>query len=58
MQVPLVPELREGSDSGRPMMAFAPDGEAGRAFADLAEAIDVGLAPTRRHHPELKVLDG
>jgi ATP-binding protein involved in chromosome partitioning len=54
-QIPLVPELREGSDTGRPIVAFAPDSEAAKAFAQIAEVIDVELAPTRRYHPELKV---
>ena len=55
-QVPLVPELREGSDAGRPITAVDPDSEAGRAFAAIAERIDDELAPTRRYHPELKLL--
>ena len=55
-QVPLVPELREGSDTGHPIVAEDPDGEAARIFAAMAETIDVSLAPTRRHHPELKII--
>ncbi len=55
-QIPLVPELRIGSDGGRPIMAEAPESEAGRAFAAIAEQIDTVLAPTRRSHPELRVL--
>jgi ATP-binding protein involved in chromosome partitioning len=55
-QVPLVPELREGSDAGRPIMAYDPDGEAGQVFAAMAETIEVALAPTRKYHPELKIL--
>ena len=39
-QVPLIPELREGSDSGNPIMAMAPDGEAGQVFAAMAEKLD------------------
>jgi ATP-binding protein involved in chromosome partitioning len=54
-QVPLVPLLREGSDAGRPIVAVAPDTEAARAFADIAERIEVELAPTRRYHPELRI---
>jgi len=54
-QVPLLADLREGSDDGRPIMAYEPDGEAGRAIAAIAETIDVELAPTRRFHPELKI---
>ncbi|MGE3620466.1 MAG: Mrp/NBP35 family ATP-binding protein [Acidimicrobiia bacterium] len=54
-QIPLVPELRAGGDSGRPIVETAPDGEAAQAFAAIAERIDVELAPTRRSHPELRI---
>jgi ATP-binding protein involved in chromosome partitioning len=55
-QVPLVPELREGSDTGHPIVAEDPDSEAAQVFATMAETIEVALAPTRRHHPELKIV--
>jgi ATP-binding protein involved in chromosome partitioning len=55
-QVPLLSELREGGDSGRPIMLTDPDGDAAVAFARIAERIEVELAPTRRIHPELKLL--
>ncbi len=55
-QVPLVEELRAGGDAGRPIALTEPDGEAAAAFASIAEQIDVKLAPTRRAHPELKIL--
>ncbi len=55
-QVPLVEELRRGADAGRPIVATDPDGEAGRVCAAMAEIIDMQLAPTRIHHPELKVI--
>jgi ATP-binding protein involved in chromosome partitioning len=54
-QVPLLEALREGSDDGRPVMAYDPDGEAGQAIAAIAQVIDTELAPTRRFHPELKI---
>ena len=54
-QVPLVPLLREGSDSGRPIVAVEPEGEAAGIFRAMAERIDVELAPTKRYHPELKI---
>jgi ATP-binding protein involved in chromosome partitioning len=54
-QVPLVMELREGGDSGRPITAVAPDSEAAGAFRAIAERVDVELAPTRRYNPGLKV---
>jgi ATP-binding protein involved in chromosome partitioning len=55
-QVPLLPELREGGDSGRPITITEPASEAAQAFARIAERIEVELAPTRRAHPELKLL--
>ena len=55
-QVPLVPELREGSDGGRPIAAVNPDAEASEAFAAIARTIVEDLAPTKRYHPELKIL--
>jgi ATP-binding protein involved in chromosome partitioning len=54
-QVPLVPELRAGGDAGMPILVGAPDSEASRVFREIAERIDVELAPTRRYHPELKI---
>jgi ATP-binding protein involved in chromosome partitioning len=55
-QVPLVSELREGGDSGRPIVLTDPDGDAARAFARIAETVDVELAPTRRYNKALKLL--
>jgi ATP-binding protein involved in chromosome partitioning len=54
-QVPLVPELREGSDTGRPIMVTDPDGEASRVFAQIAATIDDELAPTRIYRSELRI---
>ncbi|HEX2563323.1 MAG TPA: P-loop NTPase [Acidimicrobiales bacterium] len=54
-RVPLVPELRAGGDSGAPIVAIQPDGEAARVFADIAETIDVELAPKRIYHSELRI---
>ncbi len=55
-QIPLVNELREGSDSGHPIMVERPEAEASLIFASIAERIDTELAPTRRSHPELKII--
>ncbi len=55
-QVPLVPALRQGCDEGKPIVVEDRDGEAGKAFALLAERIDVELAPTRRYRAELKLI--
>jgi ATP-binding protein involved in chromosome partitioning len=55
-QVPLVPALRQGGDDGLPIVAVDPGSEAGKAFAEIARQIDEELAPTRRSHPELKLI--
>ena len=55
-KVPLVPELREGGDAGAPIVTASPESEAAAAFDEVARAIVDDLAPTRRHHPELKIL--
>jgi ATP-binding protein involved in chromosome partitioning len=55
-QVPLVTALREGSDTGMPIMATDPDGEAGTVFAAMAESIDTELAPKRRYSSALNLL--
>jgi ATP-binding protein involved in chromosome partitioning len=55
-QLPLVPEIREGSDSGRPVAAVAPESEAGRTFHDLAERVAVELKPKKIFSPQLKVV--
>ena len=56
-QIPLLEDLREGSDTGRPVAAVDPDGEAGRVFAAIATEIDVELAPKRRYNAALKLID-
>jgi ATP-binding protein involved in chromosome partitioning len=55
-KVPLTPALREGADSGHPLVAEDPGSEAGRVFAEIAEQIAVELAPTRRYNPALKLI--
>jgi ATP-binding protein involved in chromosome partitioning len=54
-QLPLVPALREGGDTGQPAAAD-PTTEVGTAFADLAERVDVELAPKKRFRSELKIV--
>ena len=54
-QVPLVPELREGADAGRPIVVTEPDGEAAEVFARIAATIDVDLAPTRIYNSQLRI---
>ncbi len=55
-QIPLVPALREGGDTGRPIVVSEPEGEAAASFAAIAQRIDVELAPTRRFNAELKLI--
>ncbi len=38
-QVPLIPEIREGSDNGSPIVVDEPEGEASQAFSDMGRAI-------------------
>ncbi len=54
-KVPLVPALREGGDVGSPIAAD-PSSEAGGVFAQLAERVDVELAPKKRYRSELKIV--
>ncbi len=55
-QVPLVPEMRAGGDEGRPIVVSHPDDEASLAFREIAERVDVELAPKRRYRTELKIV--
>jgi ATP-binding protein involved in chromosome partitioning len=54
-QVPLVPQLREGGDVGNPIAADTST-EAGAVFAQLAERVDVELAPKKVYRSELKIV--
>ena len=54
-KVPLVPALREGGDTGRPIVVAEPQSEAAAAFDEVARTIVEDLAPTKRYHPELKI---
>ena len=53
-QVPLVPELREGGDYGKPVTVTDPAGEASVAFDAIATHI-VAHGPKRRYRRELTV---
>lgn len=54
-RIPLVAALREGGDTGHPIVTVDPDGEVGQAFATLAERLDTDLAPKRIYNPQLKI---
>ncbi|MDP9073657.1 MAG: Mrp/NBP35 family ATP-binding protein [Actinomycetota bacterium] len=53
-RIPLVPALREGGDSGHPLVATDPGGAVAGIFADLAAAI-VARGPGRVFNPELTI---
>jgi ATP-binding protein involved in chromosome partitioning len=53
-QIPLVPAIREGSDTGVPMVVAEPDSQAAGAFTELA-ALVAGLGPARVYRRELTV---
>jgi ATP-binding protein involved in chromosome partitioning len=53
-QVPFLAVLRRAGDLGVPVAAFEPEGEAGLAFAGLAERV-VALGPGRVYRSELSV---
>lgn len=55
-KLPLVPELREGSDSGRPITAVDPDSESAQLFQQIATRIAVDLKPKKVFSDKLKVL--
>ena len=53
-QIPLVAQLREGGDDGRPIAAVAPKSEAGAAFHVLADQI-AAMRPKRIFSSKLKL---
>jgi ATP-binding protein involved in chromosome partitioning len=55
-QIPLLPPLREGGDTGRPIAAIAPDDEASVVFRAIAERIAVELKPRKVFNPQLKIV--
>jgi ATP-binding protein involved in chromosome partitioning len=54
-QVPLVAQLREGGDVGRPIIVTDPEDEASRAFLEIARRIAVELAPKKVYRSELRI---
>jgi ATP-binding protein involved in chromosome partitioning len=55
-QLPLVPELRQGGDVGRPITAVDPNSESAQAFHAIAERIAVDMKPKKVYSSALKVL--
>jgi ATP-binding protein involved in chromosome partitioning len=55
-RVPLVPELREGGDVGRPIIVTDPENEASKAFTEIARRLYEELAPKRVYRSELRIV--
>jgi ATP-binding protein involved in chromosome partitioning len=55
-QIPLVPELRAGADSGEPIVVTHPDDPASKVFGAIAERLDVEMAPKRIYRTQLKIV--
>jgi len=55
-QVPLVTELREGGDVGRPIVVSNPESEAANIFREMARLLTEEYLPTRRYNEGLKLV--
>ncbi len=55
-RLPLVSELREGGDTGRPITAVDPDSEAARMFQQIATKIAVDMKPKKVFSEKLKII--
>jgi ATP-binding protein involved in chromosome partitioning len=55
-QIPLVPDLREGGDVGRPIVVEDPANEASQAFTEIARRLHQDLAPKRVYRKELRIV--
>ena len=53
-RVPLVTALREGGDSGTPIIVSDPESEAARTFVGIAEQIDA-IKPSKIYRSELSI---
>ena len=53
-RVPLVPALREGGDTGNPIVVSDPESEAARAFVSIAEQVDA-IKPSKIYRSELSI---
>ncbi|MBV1893144.1 MAG: Mrp/NBP35 family ATP-binding protein [Ilumatobacteraceae bacterium] len=54
-KLPLVPALREGGDTGRPITAVDPDSESAKVFQQIAHQIAVEMKPNKVYSDALKV---
>jgi ATP-binding protein involved in chromosome partitioning len=55
-RLPLVPELREGGDTGRPITAVDPQSEAAQLFQQIATRIAVDMKPKKVFSEKLKII--
>ena len=55
-RLPLVPELREGGDTGRPITAVDPESETAKIFQEIATRIAVEMKPKKVFSDKLKIL--
>ena len=58
-EVPIEPRVREGGDTGQPIVAAHPDSETAKAFEHLAEAVAVQLArdaATKPRKPMIRLM--
>jgi ATP-binding protein involved in chromosome partitioning len=53
-RVPLVPALREGGDTGSPIVVTQPESEAARAFTEIATQLQE-IAPRKIYKKELRI---
>jgi ATP-binding protein involved in chromosome partitioning len=53
-KLPLITQIRQAGDEGRPVGVVDPDGEAARAFGELADRIE-SMGPARIYRTELSV---
>ena len=54
-EIPLVPRIRETSDSGQPVSVSAPDSAEAKAFLDLARQVAVSLETASRPAPKIVI---
>jgi ATP-binding protein involved in chromosome partitioning len=54
-EIPLVPAIRETSDSGVPIVVHAPDGKEAHAFLAIAKEIASSVATAPRKPPKIVI---
>ncbi|HEX4272386.1 MAG TPA: iron-sulfur cluster carrier protein ApbC [Rhizomicrobium sp.] len=54
-EIPLVPRIRETSDSGQPISVSVPDGPEARAFLDLAKQVAASLETASKPAPKIVI---